>query len=295
MTQVLDRPGIDPRMADRRHRVARDHRRRRLQILVGVLVVMTLAGTAVGAARSPLLDVDHIEVSGATRTGTGAVLEVLGFARGDQMTDVDPGAARRAVAALPWVASVSVQRSWPSTVRVEVRERVPAAVAGDAEAGWFLLDRHGRVLEPSPDFPPDLTLVEGAALAPLGEVVTGPERLDELLEVAAAVPPALRAEVDRVRVGPEGDIELGVIPVGRVRLGDTAQLEEKLAAGVVLFQQVDDRCIMIMDLRVPEAPTIARDPACAGPDRAEAAVVTQETPAESAPDGAGGQVVSPQG
>src|SRR5690606_28309337 len=39
--------------------------------------------------------------------------------------EVDVGAMREAIAALPWVSSVRVERRWPGAIAIRVSERVP--------------------------------------------------------------------------------------------------------------------------------------------------------------------------
>ena len=73
-----------------------------------------------------------------------------GIGRGQPMVDLDAAGAARRVEALPWVASASVHRSWPGTVRVDVVERVPA-VAEPLQAGGFrLVDGEGRAIADAP-------------------------------------------------------------------------------------------------------------------------------------------------
>jgi cell division protein FtsQ len=49
----------------------------------------------------------------------------------DGFLSVDLGKIQRAAAALPWVATASVQRRWPGSLEVRVTEQKPAACWGD--------------------------------------------------------------------------------------------------------------------------------------------------------------------
>ncbi|MCU1354525.1 MAG: FtsQ-type protein, partial [Acidimicrobiales bacterium] len=151
MTSTIERPAprrtrapIDPRIQARRVEVQRDRGRRRLHRLVALGVVAGLVLAAVGATRSPLLDVDHIRVSGAKRTDRAALSRAAGVRLRRPLLDVDPGAIARRVEALPWVQRAIVRRSWPGTVMIQVSERRPLAVVTEA-AGPVLVDRDGRV------------------------------------------------------------------------------------------------------------------------------------------------------
>jgi cell division protein FtsQ len=45
--------------------------------------------------------------------------------------DVDLGAVRHVLTALPWVASVEVRRKWPGTLEIQVKEETPVACWGE--------------------------------------------------------------------------------------------------------------------------------------------------------------------
>ena len=90
-------------MRARRIRVRRDAGKRRLRRLTLVLAVLALVVGAAVATRSPLLDVDRVEVTGAEQTSAGAVLEAAGSRARRALVSVDVAAAARRVEALPWV------------------------------------------------------------------------------------------------------------------------------------------------------------------------------------------------
>ena len=57
------------------------------------------------------------------------------------MWDVDLGAARLAVLDHPWVRRASVDRVWPSTVRITIEERTPVALLNYGE--MYYIDEQG--------------------------------------------------------------------------------------------------------------------------------------------------------
>jgi cell division protein FtsQ len=241
--------------------VRRQEGRRRLAMLVGVVAVASLAGAAWGISRSPLLDVDRVEVEGAVHTGAGAVRAASGIRPGEAMVDVSGASSARRVARLPWVRSVVVRREWPATVRIRVVERLAAAATRAADGGWALLDLSGRVLDHVAEVPGNLVVLEG--LPPAGPPGSGLQRAEAgLLQVVAALPPAL---VPRVRAvapgegGPEGgEIELRLRPQGAVRLGRPDQVVPKLVAALAVLAAVDARTVGTVDVRIPEAPVLTR-------------------------------------
>ncbi|MGK2950458.1 MAG: cell division protein FtsQ/DivIB, partial [Acidimicrobiales bacterium] len=135
-TMVEDAPAaprIDPRIRARRIEVQRHRGRRRLQRLVDVGVVAAVALGFLVALRTPLLDVDVVEVTGAEQTTAESVRAAAGIAPGTPLVDVDVRAAGERVAALPWVEEVEVHRRLDGTVAFAVTERVPVALVGGGD------------------------------------------------------------------------------------------------------------------------------------------------------------------
>ncbi len=257
--RASSRTRIDPRMADRREGVRKARRRTVVRLLAVPALLGAVAAAVIGVIRSPLLDVDRIQVAGAERTPIPDVVEAAGVERGDQMVDLDPQEAEEDVAALPWIDEARVVRDWPSTVRIEVSERVAVAVVERASGGLVLVDEAGRLLEDTED-PGGLVLLEGvgAGTEP-GSRLEAPEAV---LEVAAAIGPGLEEAVAAV-VWQDGEAMLRLRPEGMARLGGVEDLEAKLRAVETVWAQVDTRCLAVIDVRVPTAPVVTRSGECA--------------------------------
>jgi cell division protein FtsQ len=254
-TQV--RPPIDPRIRQRRIAVRREEGRRRLRLLVGIAIVSGLVVGGWGATRSPLLDVDGIDVVGSSRTPRADVAAASGIRFGHPMVDVDERGAARAVARLPWVRSASVERRWPDSVVIEVVEREPVAAAPAAGGGWALVDASGQVLALLTSAPSNLLALDGIAPAGAPGSLLG-DSAAELLTVAAAVPSDLRPRVAAVQAGAQGGVELRLQPEGTIRLGPPRQLEDKFRAALTVLGQVDTRALATLDVRIPESPVLTR-------------------------------------
>lgn len=258
LTRGTAAPGndvMDPRLRARRVEVARDKGRRRLRHMAALAVVAALVIGAVFATRSPLLDVDAVRVTGSRHAGVGATLEAAGIAPGRAMTSVDLVAVASRVERLPWVARADVTRQWPGTVRVQVTERTAVAVAGEGP-GSLLVDRDGRILGPPTAGEAWPTTGPVPAQGPGGEL-SPPRR--SVVRMLADLPPALRSEVARGVVTAGG---LGVVLHDgiRVRLGDSSRLRAKSAAVEVLLAEADRSTIVTIDVAVPDAAALTRDP-----------------------------------
>lgn len=254
---------VDPRMRSRRIEVRRDAGRRRLKRATLVLAVLAVAVGVVVATRTPLLDVDRVTVSGAERTEVDAVVEASGVELGEPLVSVSADAVARRVERLPWVATARVERSWPSTVKVHVSERVPVATVQVTDDHAALVDAEGQVLAIEARAADDADDTE----APLvltgidGRIAEG-ERLDgdarEALAVAAAVAERLPGVV--ASVSTEVDAEL--VAGGTIRFGDAADIDDKVTAVKTVLDDVDLACLDVLDVRVPGSPALTRHQRC---------------------------------
>lgn len=248
---------MDPRIRARRVEVTRTEGRRRLRLLLIAVGCLTTVGTAVGATRSPLLDIDRVVVTGNAQTPHADVVAAGGLEPGVQMFDLDAARAASDLAALPWVRRAQVVKEWPGTVRVVVVERVPAAAVEAGAAGWALVDKDGRVLALQPAPPPELPIVTGVdAPGPPGTTLSG--LVGDAVAVATALPDAVRAAVPRVSVAGD-ELELRPAAAGpTVRFGPPSETAAKVLALQALFAEVDLRRVRTIDVRVPSAPVLTR-------------------------------------
>lgn len=247
--------GVDPRFRARRIAVRREEGRHRLKRLLALVSVAVTALAAVVVLRSPVLDVDEVAVTGATRLDHDELREVAGIRVGRPLLLVDLAGAAERLEALPWVAEAQVTRDLPGTVVVSVREREPAAVVAGGGAS-ALVDADGRVLAaPTAADGPHVQVVAGDAPPPPGRTVD----------------PALRTAIDlarRLRTDPVGAVSaVHVAPLrlqltdgGVVELGDDAELDAKVEAFRTLYARVDRSCLRRIDLTVPTHPVLTRSP-----------------------------------
>jgi cell division protein FtsQ len=259
MTVTTSPPAVsrmDPRIRQRRVDVRRQEGRRRLKALIVLLAVTVLAGAGWAAARSPLLDVDHIEFEGAVRTPLEEVAAATGLRLGAAMVDVDERAVAAGVESLPWVRTAVVHREWPGTLVIRVDERdARAAVPRDGDR-WALIDGNGRVLADVEVQPEGLVRIEGleALPAPGGTV---PDAASALA-VAAALTPEMAGRTEAVAVVESGHVELKLNPRGTVRLGPAQDLGAKLRSTETVLSSVGIEDLAVLDVRLPSSPVLTR-------------------------------------
>jgi cell division protein FtsQ len=145
------------------------------QALSVVPVLVLLAGTVVGGryghrwlTHTPRLGARTLEVTGNSHASREEVLGAAHLTIGSNVLAVDLERAARQIERLPWVARATVTRQLPSTLRVAVEERSPAALV--AVGGLYLASADGTLFKRAePGDPVDLPVVTGLARASFRE------------------------------------------------------------------------------------------------------------------------------
>lgn len=244
---------MDPRIKERRVEVQRAQGRRRLRRLVVALVLVGLGAIAYLALRSPFLDVDRVQVTGADHVSADAIRDASGVRRGAALAFVGTGTVEGRIERLPWVADASVTRVFPGTLRVTVREHIPTAYVRD-DNGFVLLAGNGRALGRVRDLSAGLVEVRGVRRVPAdGETVSPADAPG----VVARLPEALRTRVQAVEVA-AGGLQLQLREGGVVRLGSPDDLEAKAAAAEAVLAEPDASPFSYLDVSVPQTPVLRR-------------------------------------
>ncbi len=222
-------------------------RTRWLRFGLGVLVLALLGAVVWAACFSSLLAVRKVTVVGLDRLSTAEVLRVAHVPTGGSEILLDTTAPAARVRALPQVAAVHLERALPHSVRIVVTERTPVLVL-QTPAGRRLVDASGVVFAVDDGNHPDLPVVRTELADP------APGTLDAVTAMLAALPAAIRPEVQVVRADSPDDMKIG-LGDGRVIVwGDSSRPTLKARVLTILLQQ-DGRTY---DVSSPEAPAIAR-------------------------------------
>lgn len=243
-TRTPARPLVSPRKHERRHRVRPGRQRPRRRLLrrlprlprpSGWVTLGALAGVLVVVAAlvwlllfSPVLAVGAVEVTGSQGDNAAAVRQIAAIPAGLPLARVDTDAVGERLRLLPHVESVSVQRSWPSTVRIDVVEREPVAVV-DVDGAQWLIDRRGVLFAQVTEVP---------AGVPLLEVEGADERTTRAaLEVIAAVPADVSSRLARVSAQSPDSVVLHLAGGRTVIWGSAEDSERKALVLTGVFDQ----------------------------------------------------------
>lgn len=249
-------PAMDPRIKERRVKVTREAGRRRLRGAAAAAGVLVACVGAWGLTRSPVLDIDQIAISGATRTLAADIRAAGHIERGRPVLDVDLDEAERKIEALPWVLRAEVRRRLPGTVAVDIVERVPAALVAGHAFGVAVVDRSGRILAIEPTIRFGLAVVVDAPV-PDKPGTTVPATTLAGVRAAAALPARLRPMVASVRITGDGP-ELALHGGGVVILGGDDDVEAKMRSALTVLLRVPARHVARLDVTVPTAPVLTR-------------------------------------
>jgi cell division septal protein FtsQ len=206
----------------------------------GVLLLAGLAGWA-GYSRvmaSERLKVGRVEIRGSRFLAEQEVRDLLGSAVGDNILGLDIEALKARLRSSPWVADASIARALPDTLRVEIKERAPLALA-EAEQ-LELMDEDGTLIEP---YGPrtaafDLPIVRGLRGASPQVVRDRAQRAGGLLRDLGE----LSAEVSEVDVENAGELRIVLRGAGEVLRMGGPPYRKKLQTYLELRSDLGRRC-----------------------------------------------------
>jgi cell division protein FtsQ len=209
-------------------------------------ILLTLLAVALGLVLyfTPLMSARAVQVGGAEVVTREEVLAAAQVQLGTPLLQIDTDAVADRVAGIRRVASARVQRGYPSTLRITIAERIPLVVR-DFPDGPHLFDRDGVDFATAPP-PPGLPYLD----------VDNPGPTDlptkAALEVMAALPPDVVAQVGRVAAPSVASIMLTLADGRTVVWGTTDRTEEKADKLAALLTQPGRE----YDVSSPDLPTV---------------------------------------
>jgi cell division protein FtsQ len=230
---------------------ARPARRRssRWKVLFVTLLVLGVLGTAAWVLLgSRLLVARHIDVVGARLVPRDRVLAAAGVRLGEPLVRLDTGAVRHRLEAVREIETARVERRWPATVRIVIREREP--IAAVPQGNRFLqIDRYGVTVLTSAARPrglPSLT-------------VPGPAQSDPSLRAGLAVirslPPWIAHRVAGVEARSPESVMLRLEEGITIVWGAPERTRDKLRLLWGLLGDTGHRAAKTIDVSSPEVVT----------------------------------------
>jgi cell division septal protein FtsQ len=244
-------PFLRPRTRMRARRVRRGATARAILALQAtaalfITVVAVWAGYS-SVMASERLKVGRVEVRGSRFLSDGEVRELLGPAVGENILGLDIEALKSRLRASPWVADASVARTLPDTLKVEIHERIPLALAEVDRL--YLMDEDGDLIDiygpRTASF--DLPIVRGL----LG--VEESARRDRAQRAGALLRDLgeLASEVSEVFVEASGDLRVVLRGPGETVLMGAPPCRKRFVTFLGLRKELAERCpsALYFDLR----------------------------------------------
>jgi cell division protein FtsQ len=179
------------------------------KLLAGVVLVVAASGAvAWGAHRyalsTPRFAIKQLELIGNRRLSESEVSKLAGLEPGQNIFAFDTANAERKLLANPWLKQVEITRELPTSLKIELTEHEPAAVAVIGE-DLYLVTRAGEPFKPLAEGDPfDLPVLTGISADNLTR-----DRAREVERIAAMLEILRHYErVDMSKVHPAQELHL---------------------------------------------------------------------------------------
>ncbi len=219
---------------------------------------LLLAGVGAGAAiwQAPALRVRDVEVVGAVSTRERDIISRIDFWE-ERMLTVNLSGAADAIAELPLVASVNIERRWPDTVRITVREREPWG--SWEQAGLrYTIDREGYVLGRGAPPAGSTTIISNESFSLQAGDRVDAQAVDAAAGITRQIEQALGTRAVELTYSPDEGIRVRTADGQTALLGDSSGIAYKLAVWARVAEEAAAREISYatIDLRFGDRPVL---------------------------------------
>lgn len=251
------RAGVIPGAPPQPNGLPRQAIRRSLPVALALLLLATTLAGATWLYRSPHLRIQTIQVEGLQRIPQHTIVETSN-ALGQSMITADLPAIQRAISALPLVASVRVQREWPTTLRVTVQERRPWGTWEQSGVD-YIIDREGVVIAIGEHLGSGAPAIRSseAGTRLVGDRVD-PQAVDAAAQIYELLPQQLGTTVAEVAFITGKGIQITTTEGTIALFGDSSSIAYKLAVWAALTAEARQRQITYttIDLRYGNRPVL---------------------------------------
>jgi cell division protein FtsQ len=245
----MDPDLFDEAVHGRRQTVAR---RRRIVASTSLACLLVVSGGGWAVTYSSVFRADQITVIGAERLAARRVVRLAGVNARTNVLHFDPDETERRLEDSPWIARATVSRDLPDQIEITVVERIPVARWSNPSTHRTMLVTDVGTLAPGSAGTRLPALVDW-----LGTSLLTAEDRALAASALAELPVAVRADVARAAVGPDGRLLLGLRDGPTVNYGaasETTGKAEALAA-VLAWAGRTGSALGSIDVRIPSAPT----------------------------------------
>lgn len=245
---------LSPKQAERARMRSRQRRLLVLRTAAVVTAVALVWGGWTALTHSQVFEIKSVRIAGNSRLSVQDVRDQIALPSGVTLLRVDADSISGKLVRDPWIASVTVKRRFPSTLVVDIQERVPVALVDTGMTLWFV-DGDARVL--SEAVPSTSTVLPVVRDLPDFVAEPGKASRSETLRNALGVLRGLSEEiVSTVRVvsaPSRNETALLTSASVEIMVGDAVQLEQKsILIRDILAERGSD--VVFIDVRSVERP-----------------------------------------
>ena len=255
----------------RPHTVAALRGQWRRGVLVGACIAAALGLLYLGARETPVFALRTVEVEGAPANVRQSVLQTLDETRGTSLVSLDGDAVVRRLEALPSVQSVTYDRAFPHTLRLNVVPEQPVAVVNQASDLWIVSVR-GRVIgRTTADAAPELPRIRYLSQTPLAAgLFVSDEETKTLLAALSEAPRRMLLPIHGARIE-NGELTLVLAGESGSRplllLGEPVDVRTKLRVAALVLRHLsyEERdALTYLDVTLPDRPVSSTNPLVSG-------------------------------
>jgi len=248
------RTAVAARKASERNEIRRftAHVRRRRQAALGIgaSLVGLVAFVAVGTF-SPQMSLRTVTVLGTERVDSALISAGVASQLGKPLPLVDVEAIRQVIARQPLVKSFAIEAKPPHDLVIHITERSPAGYL-KSSSGFTLVDAAGVTIEETPERTLALPVIDVTGASPTSR------GFPAAMAVLSALPPDVRAQVDRVAASTKDDVTLFLNPTGsRVIWGAPEQSALKARVLGSLLGNFPLGAVGQYDVSAPNSPVVS--------------------------------------
>lgn len=164
------------------------------------------------ALTSPRFSIREVDLQGGKRVSPEQARDQAGVVLGSNVFALDTAACEQKLLTNPWISQARVTRDLPRALRIEIKEREPAALAVIAERLYLVTADGEPFKELSPGDPADFPLITGVSVEGISrDRARELDRVREglsVLELYARVPLSKTQPAQEVHLADSGDVVL---------------------------------------------------------------------------------------
>ena len=214
------------------HKKRRRRRHKSNRILYYILVLFILAVVGTVLSLTVFFKITAISVKGVSKYPVSVIQQLTGISVGDNLFRADLGAAKEKIMELPYVEAVTLKRTYPPEIVVEITQAKPVAALQEENGGYTLISADGRILERDAQLPDDVLQVVGAELkGNPGEYPAVPPKKATEEELAAAEE---AAEIIRMANYTLQALEESGLVLEKVDFADRYNIQAKYSEDIII-------------------------------------------------------------